>query len=49
MLVLPKGGAAHLQTPGLGLERLSKLAANPSQLCSSAAVTAVVVSLGAGG
>lgn len=36
MLALPKGGAAHLQTPGLGLELLSKLAANPSQLCSSA-------------
>lgn len=37
MLVLPKGGAAHLQTPGLGLQCLSKLAANPSQLLSSAA------------
>lgn len=49
MLVLPKGGAAHLQTPGLGLECLSKLAANPSQLHSSAAVTATVISIGAGG
>lgn len=49
MLVLPKGGAAHLQTPGLGLECLSKLAANPSQLRSSAAVAATAISMGAGG
>lgn len=49
MLVLPKGGAAHLQTPALGMLRFSKLAANQSQLCSLVAVTAAVVSIRAGG
>lgn len=43
MLGLPKGGAAHLQTPGLGLQCLSKPAANLSQLRSSASVPATAI------
>lgn len=44
-----KGGAGHLQTPGLGLPLLAKLPAHQSQLCSSVAVAVTVVSTQTGG